>query len=394
MSHEAGENLAKRVKLVNAIGSTEVGVPIQHHVDEKDWEYFCYNPDFNGFEWRQSESGEGIYEQVIVRKPELDLFQGVFQTFPDINEWSLKDLYTKHPTKANHWLYRGRDDDIIVFLNGEKLNPVTIEGTLRSHPQVASALVVGARRMQPAVIIELNSKTPEVYEDREKLIDQIWPTVVAANKESVAHGHIDRHYIMLATPEKPFFKSAKGSIQRPLTVNLYKEEIDQLYEMAEFANAENMPKLDITNYKALLSSLRAIVQTVLADDHLADETDLFAAGADSLQVLSISRAIKGGLSAAKADVDVNRMGPRNVYSNPSIKQLTGFVYLELEHQSSDAREKESHVPEMTAMFERYVAPSSSQAHDSLTCRSDTSKICLHLIPLPKTRSLESRILLF
>ena len=292
---------------------------------------------------------------MVVRKPELDLFQGVFQTFPDIDEWSLKDLYSKHPTKANHWLYQGRDDDIIVFLNGEKLNPVTIEGTLRAHPQVSAALVVGAGRMQPAVIIEPSNGTPDAYEEREKLIDQIWPTIVEANKESVAHGHIDRHYIMLATPEKPFFKAAKGSIQRPLTVNLYKEEIDQLYDMAESASAENMPKLDISSYKALLSSLRVIVQTVLGNDQLADETDIFAAGADSLQVLSISRSVKGGLSAANADVDVNGMGPRNVYSNPSIKQLTGFIYLELQHQSSGTSGNESHVSDMKAMFEKCVA---------------------------------------
>ena len=329
---------------------------------------------------------------MIVRKPDLDLFQGVFQTFPDINEWSLKDLYSKHPTKANHWLYRGRDDDIIVFLNGEKLNPVTIEGTLRSHPKVASALVVGAGRMQPAVILELSGGTPEVYDEREKLIDQIWPTVVEANKESVAHGHIDRHYIMLATPDKPFFKAAKGTIQRPLTVNLYKEEIDQLYEMAESASAENMPKLDISTYKALLSSLRAIVQTVLGNDHLADETDIFTAGADSLQVLSISRSIKGGLAAAKADVDVNGMGPRNVYSNPSIKQLTGFIYLELQHQSSNTSGEESHVPEMKAMFEKCVAPFARlRNHLANKCESDIRKTCLLLIPLPKPSNPESHI---
>ena len=339
---------------MNAIGSTEVGLPVQHHVDQEDWEYFCYNPDYNGFEWRKSEAGEGIYEQVIVRKPELDMFQGVFQTFPEINEWSLKDLYSKHPTKADHWIYRGRDDDIIVFLNGEKLNPVSIEGTLRSHPLVSSALVVGAGRMQPAVIIEPSKGTPEAYEDREKLIDEIWPTVVAANKESVAHGRIDRHYIMLATPDKPFFKSGKGSIQRPLTINLYKQEIDQLYQMAESASAENMPQLDTSSYKALLSSLRAIIQSVLGDDQLGDETDIFTAGADSLQVLSISRSIKGGLSAAKADVDVNPMGPRNVYSNPSIKQLTGFIYLEMQHQSSGNAGEESHVPDMKAMLEKCV----------------------------------------
>ena len=206
--------------------------------------------------------------------------------------------------------------------------------------------------MQPAVIIEPSNGTPEAYEDREKLIDKIWPSVVEANRESVAHGYIDRHYVMLATPDKPFFKAGKGSIQRPLTVNLYKEEIDQLYEMADSASAENMPGLDISSYKALLSSLRIIVQTVLGGEQLGDETDIFSAGADSLQVLSISRSVKGGLSVAHADMDVNSMGPRNVYANPSIKKLAGFIFLELQHHSSGNTGEESHVPDMKAMLEK------------------------------------------
>lgn len=72
-----------------------------------------------GVEYRQV--SEHLYEQVIVRKPELRLYQSIFGTFPHLQEWPMKDLYSKHPTKDNVWLYRGRADDIIVYTTGEKL---------------------------------------------------------------------------------------------------------------------------------------------------------------------------------------------------------------------------------------------------------------------------------
>lgn len=84
--------------------------------DREDWPYMSVSPVL-GQEYRQV--SEDLYEQVIVRKPELHLYQGVFGTFPHLTEWPMKDLYSKHPTKENIWLYRGRADDVIVFSTGE-----------------------------------------------------------------------------------------------------------------------------------------------------------------------------------------------------------------------------------------------------------------------------------
>jgi acyl-coenzyme A synthetase/AMP-(fatty) acid ligase len=88
------------------------------------------------------ERANGLYEMIVVRDPKLAMFQGMFHTFPELNEISTKDLYQKHPTLPDHWLYRGRADDIIVFSNGEKLNPITMEEKIAEHPDVRSALIV------------------------------------------------------------------------------------------------------------------------------------------------------------------------------------------------------------------------------------------------------------
>lgn len=85
----------------------------------------------------------GLYEHFAVRKEEyLALFQGLFRTFSDVKEMSLKDLYCPHPTKPGLWLYKGRTDDMIVLSSGEKIHPTDMEATVNEHPLVSACLMV------------------------------------------------------------------------------------------------------------------------------------------------------------------------------------------------------------------------------------------------------------
>lgn len=64
--------------------------------DREDWPYLKVSPVL-GHEYRHI-SGD-LYEQVIVRDETPDLCQGVFSTFPSLQEWYMKDVYSPHPTK-------------------------------------------------------------------------------------------------------------------------------------------------------------------------------------------------------------------------------------------------------------------------------------------------------
>jgi acyl-coenzyme A synthetase/AMP-(fatty) acid ligase len=69
-------------------------------------------------------------------------FHATFWIFPELTEYSMNDLYSKHPTKPNLWLYVGRTDDVIVLSDREKFSLTAMEATLREHPSVKGALVV------------------------------------------------------------------------------------------------------------------------------------------------------------------------------------------------------------------------------------------------------------
>ena len=90
------------------------------------WQWFIFDSEAFGADWRKVEGTEDAYRLVIVRKGKNPRLQRIFYTFPDDDEFDTKDIFKRHPSLPNHWLYHGRSDNIIVFSNGEKLNPVVV----------------------------------------------------------------------------------------------------------------------------------------------------------------------------------------------------------------------------------------------------------------------------
>lgn len=214
----------------NSLGSTDGGAYVTYRTDPEDWDYICYCPFWNGIEWR--EHGEGLYEMVIVKDPKCALFQGPFKIHPELQEWSTKDVYSKHPTKPNHWRRESRIDELVVLANGAKFNPSRLESQIEEIDEVWSALIVGgADRLRPALLIELR-ESKNNYAKRHEISDAIWSIVSRANESSPIGGRILRSLIFFAPPEKRFARASKGTVQRPATVDLFKQELDELYATA------------------------------------------------------------------------------------------------------------------------------------------------------------------
>ncbi|KAI0127236.1 nonribosomal peptide synthetase [Xylariales sp. AK1849] len=325
LSREAGNRLAKSgVRLVNTISATEFApFPIYYQSNPDLWEYFIINSEVFGADWRKTDEDD-IYEQVIVRQDKDPGLQGFFYTFPNDNEYYTKDLYRPHPSLPNHWTYYGRADNIIVFSTGEKLNPITIEHIIGDHPQVKGALVVGSNRAQPGLLIEPVSY-PLNNEEEKKLCDSLWPLVLQANKESVAHGQIGRDFIAVSSPDKAFLRAGKGTIQRAATLKLYEAEIDELYQKAGRVSSSDVPRLDVSSEDVLAMSIRKLFQTNLGSSELEPDTDFFAAGIDSMQVINASRLLRAGLQASGHHADSAVLATRVVYGNPTSRRLAKYL---------------------------------------------------------------------
>ncbi|KAI1747116.1 hypothetical protein F4782DRAFT_451716 [Xylaria castorea] len=358
LATESGNRLVEKgVFVANGISATEfLPFPVYLQPDPKLWRWFIIHSEDFGADWRKVEGEEDVFQLVVVRKAEHPGLQGFFYTFPELQEYDTKDLYRKHPTLPDHWLYHGRSDDVIVFSNGEKLNPVTIEGIVADHAELSGAIVAGAGRFQPSLILEPVTY-PKSESEAQELIDRVWPLVIAANKETVAHGQVGRDFIIVASEEKPFPRAGKGTIQRAGTIKLYKDEIDELYEKVEQISDVDAPQLDLSSEAALTESIQDLFRTRLGiQNELESDADFFSSGVDSMQVISVARLLRAGLESAGYQIDADAVATRVIYGNPTPEKLARYLLSVVGEGGAstpgDATQRE--VETMTALWQKYI----------------------------------------
>ncbi|OCL12111.1 acetyl-CoA synthetase-like protein [Glonium stellatum] len=318
LAREAGNKISQITNLVVMIGSTEAGlIPNMMPSSKEDWDYFEWSLE-SGVEMEPA--SDGLCEMVVKRLPNRK-YQGIFHTFPNIKEWRTKDLYERHPSKPTLWRYKGRKDDVIVLSNGEKFNPVGLEKAIEGHPLVRGALVVGQGRFQVGLLVEPKWDALFNRDNPTDILERIWPHIEEANKESPAYGRVWKSKIAIAKREKPFVRAPKGSIIRRQTVQLYEKEIDALYSNEGFQDelGSLTEDADLPTVKVFLRRVFSLTLPSFKDDR-SDDTDIFALGADSLQVLALSSALSHAVQSAKGTRPA-AITPRLIYANPTVEKL-------------------------------------------------------------------------
>ncbi|KAI9745048.1 MAG: hypothetical protein M1818_001326 [Claussenomyces sp. TS43310] len=331
LSQKAGALISKHTRIISNLGATETACLQRLAPGIDDWAYFYWHPTHSGIEMR--EVMDGLYELFLVRDPKLELYQGVFNTFPDIQEWSMNDLYSRHPDPAKSFLYmyRGRKDDVLVLSNGEKIAPALMEATMMSDPLVKGAMVVGRGRFQPAALIDLAEEPPKGTKQRYQTVQRLLPVIAEANKHAPAHGKLDPYHILFADPKKPIHYLGQGKIQRYHTQELYEKDIEEVYRIADGASEQigfsRLPRLDFAKEESVTQWLKQLLAEVTGIKGLDMDQDLFEAGLDSLQVIRMARELR--LQAKRAGLEtagVKEFPPTVIYAHPTLNQLTEFIF--------------------------------------------------------------------
>lgn len=351
LSKAAGDEVLKKTLIFSNIGSTEAMTLPTEPAGGEDWQYYGFSPCL-GAEFRHQ--WEDLYEMVIVRKKEYESSQPIFKTFPDLQEYSMKDVYSQHPTKPGLWRYRGRSDDVIVFSNGEKINPVTMEEIVSRHRDFSAAIVIGNGRFQSSLLVE--AKQPPVSsEDSERLLEDIWPTIQRANEGCPTHGRISRDFIFFTTPEKPLPRAGKGTVQKKRAEKLYQSELDALYEKTSISSDDaSSVNFNFDEEVSARQTLKSIVLQELKASSLTVEDDLFALGIDSLKVANIVRHINSALGkTGRGDL---RIIPGTVYANPTVSQMASTIMAltAQDSQTNGATSTRDRVKDMRSLFGRYA----------------------------------------
>ncbi|CAN9080320.1 unnamed protein product [Alternaria alternata] len=253
IAREAGDAISQKMKLLNAIASTELGLwplirscsidydtnPTDQEQEKREdfsdekWEYYAFHPAFNiHFDpVYTSESGHTVFEAIMKRNNAKDwdgYVQPWFKLYPDSSEKRLGDLFVQHPSETSLYKHYGRADDLLVFLTNEKFYPTVAEQRIAGFPEVAEALLVGTRRPKAALVLRL--------EDGGVVDDALWGRIEEVNGSSPVYARVQRNMVLLV--QEPFLRTAKGSVRKVDMARMYERELDSLYRRGCSEEAE------------------------------------------------------------------------------------------------------------------------------------------------------------
>ncbi|KLP05862.1 hypothetical protein CEK26_012582 [Fusarium fujikuroi] len=228
VSAELAAKVNEVVRVHNLFGTTEGLFMGDMLVDKEDFLWVSFHP-YAGFEYTEIE--RGLFEQRAVKNEHWALHQGIFHTFPDVNEFNFKDLFIKHSTKPNLWLYMGRSNDIICLEDAQKLSPIETENMICAHPNVKGCVMIGNGQKFACLMVELKDNTPRDSETIKVLMENLGDIIDEADQNQLLRGYLRRDYIIIADATRSLPRTEKGTISRRAALKLYEKEIDAFYRL-------------------------------------------------------------------------------------------------------------------------------------------------------------------
>jgi acyl-coenzyme A synthetase/AMP-(fatty) acid ligase len=236
ISTVAGTALARKVQIINDVGTTEGGLWPSLERPKADTskgedldgfsQYTAVHPALNIRLDPVSTSPEGeVCEAVMVRNSDDSGFvQPLFKIFTEEKEVSTGDLFIRHPRYPELWKHAGRLDEMLNFITNEKFQPAAAEGRITAHPAVEEAMIVGTRRPTGALIMRM--KEGMTLEDAWEIVDEV-------NASNPVYARVSKDMVLIV--KEPFLLTAKGSVRKKAMLELYQEQLDLLYEKAASA---------------------------------------------------------------------------------------------------------------------------------------------------------------
>lgn len=280
--------------------------------------------------------GSGLFELVCLE----GLKSRVLSNSQDPpNSLHTSDLWSPHPDTPNLWKFVGRIDDRITLLNGEKVLPLPIEGLIRDDVLVQEAVVFGIDRTVPGLFVFRSPLAAHLSDD--EFLEHIWPRIIQANERAEAFSQIVRDLILVFPPEVEFPKTDKGSLMRFIGYKKFSKEIDDVYRKFESSGSDGNLELGILETQ---EHLLFLCGRELGLD-IGLDTDLFAAGLDSMKAIQFASLIRKGIKLRDYCKDLSAT---NIYEMVNLRKLAGYLC------SADGRRHEiSDIETMEALIEKH-----------------------------------------
>ncbi|KAF6229077.1 hypothetical protein HO133_007191 [Letharia lupina] len=352
---DLGDQLVEKgVNLATLMGSSEcgfLGTSIGRPADDKAWNYLRPPPALM----------KDIYPKPIA----ADTFEFVFlknhpgrnisNSDDPPNSFHSRDIFTPHKTIPGAWKFLGRIDDRVTLMNGEKVLPLPIEGSIRQHKLVREAVVFGIGRVIPGLLV-FRSQTAKDLGDKD-FIETVWPIVDAANcvAEGFSQIGVDMIVPMPAGVSIPL--TDKGSIIRAQVYNVFAKEIEEAYACQEGTIIMDGAELE--------THLLSLGQQILGPQLSDPKDDLFTLGMNSLQAIQMRGFILRDLYLGG---NGRKLSQNLVFENGNIANLA--KHLE-DVRSSQSVVKEKPIAVMKDLISKFSAFEKHIPGANETCKTHT-----------------------
>ncbi|CAK5275142.1 unnamed protein product [Mycena citricolor] len=327
---EVGDELIEQgVKVIPIFGATEFGLPnvIRDDVDSKDWAWFKFSESVQ-LRWVPQDDANTFELQFL----SCDSLHPAVENLPDVQGYSTKDLFERHPTKPDLYRIVGRLDDVLIMANGEKTVPGPMEDILLSNPNISGAVMFGRERNQVGVLVEPSAASKvDITDPTEvaKFRNLIWETVQKANESAPAFARIYKEMIVVASREKPFVRTPKGTVIKKPTVALYRADINALYDTIEASTSAADDVSPPASWSAAdLVPWLSVHASSLAEKDIHPGGDIFDQGFDSLNATFLRHRIVGAMSKSSnpsCRAAAPKISQDIVYSHPTIESLAAAL---------------------------------------------------------------------
>ena len=311
-----GANLvAGHVKVLNHYGSTESGpiAPLFVPKPDYDWRYFRLRKDMDMRLERGPLVEHDVQSYTLITHPYGWATTFVFQD----------QLIGNPQMPTSDFSAIGRNDDVIVLANGEKVSPRILETLLFESQLVNAAVAFGDGQFELGVIVQ--PSLPLAAEDYHRFKSSIWPIILQAGDRMDAHAHISSQEAIVVIPSDTILpRSDKGSLMRKEVHQLLEAEIAAVYRALDNSFIEiNNVCLDMDHLEEDLKDMiqNRLTWRVKAEDWTIND-DLFDLGMDSLQAVQLRRFILSSLPILPGSVSKAERVPRDlIYQKPTVSQL-------------------------------------------------------------------------
>lgn len=301
---------------------------------DKEWDYLRPDGLVKQF-LRFEERFPGVFELIC-----LDGWPSkVMSNRPD-GSYATKDLFIKHPT-LEAYKYYARLDDTIPLVNGEKVNPLDLEGRIRQHSTVAEAIVFGSGKASIGLVVVRAPGTDSLSDD--EVISSIWSSVEKAHQTMPAYARLSRNMVRVLPADTQYSRTDKGTFIRQAFYREFSQLIEEAYEAEDAITGFltlSVPELKLFIKEQLLKIFPLKYQSVLTDD-----ADFFALGMDSLQASQLRSIL-----VKTMNTNGHRLGMNVAFEHPSIDLLALHI---TNISSGTANSAESVEGQMAALISQY-----------------------------------------